>query len=58
VFDSFHFTVEDARWDYGEPRFQTVGELDGQVVMVVWTPREAVRGIISMRRCHAPLAAE
>ena len=31
VFADFHFTIEDARRDYGEPRFQTVGRLDAQV---------------------------
>ncbi|MEP9375803.1 BrnT family toxin [Aquabacter sp. CN5-332] len=26
--------------------------LAGRVVMVVWTPRDAARHIISMRHCH------
>ena len=52
AFDGFIFTVEDQRFDYGEVRYQTVGELDGHVVMIVWTPRGRARRIISMRRCH------
>jgi uncharacterized DUF497 family protein len=43
----------DDRRDYGEPRFQTYGLLDGHVVMVVWTPRGADRHVISMRKCNA-----
>ncbi|WP_397608149.1 BrnT family toxin [Silanimonas sp.] len=45
-------TREDDRKDYGEPRFQTVGVLDGRLVMVVWTPRGDARRIISMRYVH------
>ena len=45
--------IEDDRRDYGEPRYQTIGRLKGQVVMVVWTPRGAARRIISMRLCNA-----
>ena len=44
-------TLEDDRRDYGEPRYQTIGVLDGAVVMVVWTPRPGARRIISMRVC-------
>ncbi len=47
-------TVEDDRRDYGERRFQTMGLLDGVVVMIVWTPRDAGRRIISMRKCNGP----
>jgi len=33
-------------------RFQTVGFLAGRMVMVVWTPRNKDRHIISMRKCN------
>ncbi len=46
-------TIEDDRIDYGESRYQTVGQLDGKIVMVVWTPRGEARRIISMRECNA-----
>ena len=44
--------AEDARFDYGEPRFTTVGVLDGRMVILVWTPRGEVRRIISMRKAN------
>ena len=37
---------------YGEPRFITAGLLSGRVVVLVWTPRENSRRIISMRYAH------
>ena len=39
VFAGMTITVEDARQDYGETRYQTVGFLADRMVMVVWTPR-------------------
>ena len=52
VFDGRHFTAEDTRQDYSEPRFITVGKLDGRMVALVWTPRGAARRIISMRKAN------
>lgn len=52
VFADRSLTHEDDRWDYGEVRYQTVGFLDGAMVMVVWTPRGDSRHIISMRKCN------
>lgn len=52
VFDGVNVSAEDARFDYGEPRFTTVGVLDGRMVIVVWTPRGEVRRIISMRKAN------
>ena len=45
-------TREGDRKDCGEPRIQTVGVLDGRLVMVVWTPRGDARCIVSMRHVH------
>jgi len=42
-------TAQDARREYGEPRFQTVGFLVDRTVMVVWTPRNEARHVISMK---------
>jgi uncharacterized protein len=53
VFAGKTLTVEDTRRDYGERRFQTVGRLRGLMVMVVWTPREEARHVMSMRKCNA-----
>jgi uncharacterized DUF497 family protein len=52
VFAVRHFTAEDVREAYGEPRYITVGALDGRMVVLVWTPRGEVRRIISMRKAN------
>ncbi len=52
VFAGRRLDIEDDRQDYGEVRWQTIGRLDEQVVMVVWTARGGDRHIISMRRCN------
>ena len=48
VFEGFHLTRRDDRFDYGEDRFQSVGEMNGKVVIVVWTLRNDSRRIITM----------
>jgi uncharacterized protein len=50
VFAGPTITVQDTRRDYGEARFQTVGFLADR--WLVWTPREAARHVISMRKCN------
>jgi uncharacterized DUF497 family protein len=45
-------TIVDGRFDYGEMRFISTGQLDGRPV-VIWTQRGDTRHIISMRHCHA-----
>jgi hypothetical protein len=52
IFAGLHFTRVDDRFDYGEPRFVTVGWLDSSLVVFVWTPRGSARRVISMRHCH------
>lgn len=47
VFAGSTLTVEDDRRDYGEHRFITVGFLDGEMVVVVWTLRGDARRIIA-----------
>jgi len=42
-------TCEDARCDYGECRFITLGQLDRRIVVLVWTQRGSICRIISMR---------
>jgi uncharacterized DUF497 family protein len=53
VFAGPTLTLPDEREDYGEDRYQTIGLLDDEVVMVVWTPRGEDRRVISMRKCSA-----
>ena len=45
-------TVVDDRKDYGEDRFITIGFLDGNMVILVWTPRDGAHRIISMRKAN------
>ena len=52
VFLSACITIPDERQDYGEPRLNTIGFLDGRMVVLAWTPRGEVRRIISMRKAN------
>lgn len=52
VFEGDTVTFEDARHEYGETRYQTIGFLDGRMVMIVWTSRREDRHVISMRKCN------
>ena len=52
VFAGATLTVEDDRQDYGEDRFITIGFLDERMVILVWTPRNGARRIISMRKAN------
>ena len=52
VFAGRVVTIPDTREDYGEDRYQTFGYLGDRLVMVVWTPRDADRRIISMRKAN------
>ena len=52
VFEGTHFTGQDKRQDYEEDRFITVGWLDDGMIVMVWTPRDEVRRIISMRKAN------
>ena len=52
IFAGEHYTLQDLRKAYSEPRFLTVGWLNQQMILVVWTPRNHKRRIISMRKCN------
>ncbi|MBF0283028.1 MAG: BrnT family toxin, partial [Magnetococcales bacterium] len=47
-------TIEDPdeRRDYGETRIVTLGRLRGRIMVLVWTPRDEARHIISMRKAN------
>ncbi len=53
VFAGRTVTVQDLRQDYGEDRYITAGHFAGVCVVLVWTPRDGSRRIVSMRRAHA-----
>lgn len=50
IFDNSVLQREDARIDYGEPRIIALGEVDGDVLVVVYTQRGDNRRIISARK--------
>jgi uncharacterized protein len=52
VFAGATITIADDRKDYGEDRFITIGHLQNRMVILVWTPREKTRRIISMRKAN------
>ena len=53
LFDGPTLEVVDARLDYGETRFNCLGEIDGRVYVVTTTWRGADRRIISARQANA-----
>ena len=53
MFAARNATAPDDRTDYGEDRFITIGALAGRPVVIVWTPRDDSRRVISMRYAHA-----
>ncbi|MBF0311052.1 MAG: BrnT family toxin [Magnetococcales bacterium] len=49
VFLGAEVTFQDDRMGYGESRFVTVGCFGERMTVMVWTPRDEGRRIISMR---------
>jgi uncharacterized protein len=45
-------TIVDERRDYGEERIIAIGEIDGEVLVLVYTDGGQVRRIISARRAN------
>ena len=52
VFEGPVFTFPDERFEYPEGRCITAGMLGRRMVIVVWTPTEEGRRIISMRKAN------
>lgn len=52
VFKGNHISIADDRKDYGEARFITVGYLTARMVVIVWTQRQNVKRIVSMRKAN------
>ena len=46
-------TFEDNRYDYDEPRFITLGNLNGSIVVIVTTESDSEIRIISMRKAES-----
>ena len=45
-------TIPDTRYDYGEPRLNSMGYLDGVLCTYCWTPRGSRTRIISLRKAN------
>jgi uncharacterized DUF497 family protein len=43
----------DNRFDYGEPRYRVLGQIEGRVFLVVYTPRGETFRLISARKANA-----
>jgi len=52
IFSGKVITFIDDRYDYGEKRFITLGELENRIVVVVHTQRAFTVRIISMRKAN------
>jgi len=50
VFEGATYTFEDARFDYGEQRFETLGLLAGVPVSIVHTESEDEIRVVSFRK--------
>lgn len=46
-------TADDARQDYGEPRFVSIGFIGPRLHVLVWTPRGEQFRVISLRKANA-----
>lgn len=52
VLGETHLVFPDTRQDYGEDRFIAIGTLRGRMVVLVYTKRNDVYRIISMRKAN------
>ena len=52
IVEVHEYIIEDRRFDYGERRFISLGDINGRLCVVVWTPRNGGRHIISMRKAN------
>ncbi len=52
LFEGRSLTVVDDRRNYGEDRFISYGFIGDAAIAPVWTDRDGVMRIISMRRMH------
>lgn len=50
--DPRRLVAPDDRLDYGEPRFSVLGEIEGRVFVVVYTPRGRRFRLISARKAN------
>ncbi len=51
-FDPCRLVRADARWDYGEDRYQLLGSIEGRVFFVAYTLRGQTIRVISARKAN------
>lgn len=52
AFDGFHLTRRDDKHSDDEERFTSLAALDSEVVIIVWTPRQNLRRIVTMWKAN------
>lgn len=52
TFGGFHLTKRDDKHSDEEERFISVGTLGSEVVIIVWTPRQDLRRIVTMWKAN------
>jgi uncharacterized DUF497 family protein len=52
VFEGFYLSRADEKHSVVEKRVNTLGMLDGELVLVIWTPRDDERRIITMWKAN------
>jgi uncharacterized protein len=52
IFDNYTVDFEDNRYDYGEERFIAIGEINGQILTIVYTYRDDAIRLISARTAN------
>ncbi|MBA4162775.1 MAG: hypothetical protein C0515_11990 [Novosphingobium sp.] len=52
AFGGFHLTRHDDKHSEAEDRYISVGKLDADVVIIVWTPRDTLRRIVTMWKAN------
>lgn len=52
VFNGFHLTRRDDKHSDDEDRYISIGMLDTDVVILVWTPRQHLRRIVTMWKAN------
>jgi uncharacterized DUF497 family protein len=52
IWEGVVFEKDEDRHDYGESRLQALGEIDGRLMVVVFTWRGTARRIISARKAN------
>ena len=50
--DPNRLVKQDHRWDYGEDRYQMLGQIDGRLFFVAYTVRRPTIRIISARKAN------